>query len=248
MTTTTERGSTTRSGEFISPDEVTQGFDSQGLNPFAYVLNGPTNHLDPTGEYILDGVSFGAWSSSTLESSNIQGRTPESDSSPSSTGQGVSYGSHLLMAPEFLAMLIGSEQSRPLSSAGTSALGDLSETGAEALAVSQLDGPEPGPADIVGVLFFYYAVLTQQRPGVMYARPGGNAAPKSAKSQKQLEKHVSGVKRAQARLKELKEELEKAKGPKRQQPIRERIKDLEESIKGHLKEIEDKWPGTTIPD
>ncbi len=36
-------------GRFVSPDEVVQGFDSQGLNPFAYVLNGPTSMVDPTG-------------------------------------------------------------------------------------------------------------------------------------------------------------------------------------------------------
>jgi RHS repeat-associated protein len=40
-----------RWGRFISPDEQVQGFDSQGLNPFAYVLNQPTSGIDPTGEF-----------------------------------------------------------------------------------------------------------------------------------------------------------------------------------------------------
>lgn len=38
-------------GRFVSPDEVVQGFDSQGLNPFAYVLNRPTSGIDPSGEF-----------------------------------------------------------------------------------------------------------------------------------------------------------------------------------------------------
>jgi RHS repeat-associated protein len=61
-------------GRFLSPDEVTQGFDSQGLNPFAYVENGPTSNVDPTGEMIIDGWSFGAWSISTIENNDIEGR------------------------------------------------------------------------------------------------------------------------------------------------------------------------------
>jgi RHS repeat-associated protein len=36
-------------GRFISPDERVQGFDSQGLNPFTYVLNRPTSLLDRDG-------------------------------------------------------------------------------------------------------------------------------------------------------------------------------------------------------
>ncbi len=63
-------------GRFVSPDQLTQGFDSQGLNPYAYVLNAPTNHVDPTGEIIFNGWSFGAWSMSTLENQGITGRGP----------------------------------------------------------------------------------------------------------------------------------------------------------------------------
>ena len=42
-------------GRFVSPDEVVEGFDSQGLNPFTYVLNRPTSATDPTGNYIYNG-------------------------------------------------------------------------------------------------------------------------------------------------------------------------------------------------
>ena len=41
-------------GRFISPDEVVQGFDSQGLNPFTYVLNRPSSMIDPDGRQAID--------------------------------------------------------------------------------------------------------------------------------------------------------------------------------------------------
>src|SRR5262249_39061651 len=36
-------------GRFISPDEAVQNFDSQGLNPYAYVLNAPTSRINRDG-------------------------------------------------------------------------------------------------------------------------------------------------------------------------------------------------------
>jgi RHS repeat-associated protein len=40
-----------RWGRFISADERAEGFDSQGLNPYAYVSNRPTSLVDPTGSF-----------------------------------------------------------------------------------------------------------------------------------------------------------------------------------------------------
>ena len=48
-------------GRFVSPDEAVQGFDSQGLNPFAYVLNRPTSGTDPTGNFGDGGFGGGAF-------------------------------------------------------------------------------------------------------------------------------------------------------------------------------------------
>jgi RHS repeat-associated protein len=42
-------------GRFASPDKVVQSFDSQGLNPFTYVLNRPTSGTDPTGTFGIPG-------------------------------------------------------------------------------------------------------------------------------------------------------------------------------------------------
>ncbi len=39
-------------GRFVSSDEVTEGFDSQGINSFAYVRNRPSSNTDPTGNFI----------------------------------------------------------------------------------------------------------------------------------------------------------------------------------------------------
>ena len=44
-------------GRFVSPDEMVQSFDSQGLNPFTYVLNRPTSWTDPTGNQGDGGMS-----------------------------------------------------------------------------------------------------------------------------------------------------------------------------------------------
>jgi len=70
-------------GRFISPDEVAQGLDSQGLNPFSYVLNRPTSATDPTGHFIWNGIGYGAWSTATLQSGVLQSAPSGSTTSSS---------------------------------------------------------------------------------------------------------------------------------------------------------------------
>jgi len=48
-----------RWGRFISPDEVVQSFDSQGLNPYSYVLNRPTSLVDPSGRFAGVSAPYG---------------------------------------------------------------------------------------------------------------------------------------------------------------------------------------------
>ncbi len=43
-------------GRFVSSDEMVEGFDSQGINSFAYVRSRPTSLLDPTGNMVCCSV------------------------------------------------------------------------------------------------------------------------------------------------------------------------------------------------
>ncbi len=92
-------------GKFISPDEVVQGFDSQGLNPYSYVLNRPTSATDPTGRLIWNGVSFGAWSTATLQSGALHATpTPDPSQSPASAFA-AGYHSFARPVPAILGIL-----------------------------------------------------------------------------------------------------------------------------------------------
>src|SRR6266545_8123144 len=70
---------------------------------------------------------------------------------------------------------------------------------------------------------------------------GGEGAESGAKSVEQYEKHTANLERLRERLGQLTEDLGRAKGPKAQRPIREAIDRLKEFIKGHEKEIRQKW-------
>jgi RHS repeat-associated protein len=70
------------------------------------------------------------------------------------------------------------------------------------------------------------------------ATPG----PVGGKSASEYDRHVQGVADAQGQLQGLEGQLTKTKGPTAQQPIRERIERLKKEIKGHEKEIRQKWP------
>jgi predicted nucleic acid-binding Zn-ribbon protein len=66
---------------------------------------------------------------------------------------------------------------------------------------------------------------------------------KNGKSQKEYNKHKDDLAKAKEKLNNLKKELKNAKGPKKQGPIKEEINKLVRDIKGHEKEINQKWPG-----
>jgi RHS repeat-associated protein len=64
----------------------------------------------------------------------------------------------------------------------------------------------------------------------------------SAKNQDEYDKHIRKYDKAKKQLKNLNDKLKNTKGPKKQKPIKEAIKKLKDDIKGHLKEIKQKWP------
>jgi hypothetical protein len=74
-----------------------------------------------------------------------------------------------------------------------------------------------------------------------------NGAGKGAKSLEQYNKHVEKLQEAKQKLQALKDKLAKTKGPKAQGPIKDEIAQLEKSIKGHEKEIQQKWPNFEPP-
>ena len=65
---------------------------------------------------------------------------------------------------------------------------------------------------------------------------------KGAKRAADYWKHIRKLQQANKQLEQLKKNLERAVGPKAQGPIREQIKKLLDEIKGHEKEIGQKWP------
>ncbi len=63
-----------------------------------------------------------------------------------------------------------------------------------------------------------------------------------AKSADEMTKHLSKLGEARDRVQALQRELERVKGPKAQAPVRAQIDKLAREIKGHEKEIRQKWP------
>jgi hypothetical protein len=73
--------------------------------------------------------------------------------------------------------------------------------------------------------------------------PGAEAKSKPSKSLEEYNKHVDKLEAARKRLQELRDQLAQTKGAKAQARIKEQIDQLEKAIKGHEKEIRQKWPG-----
>ena len=63
-----------------------------------------------------------------------------------------------------------------------------------------------------------------------------------SKGAEEYDRHASGVQRAREQVGELEGQLAKAKGPKAQRPIGEQIERLRREIRGHEKEMRQKWP------
>jgi hypothetical protein len=66
--------------------------------------------------------------------------------------------------------------------------------------------------------------------------------PEGAKSVQQYNKHNEKLQQAKGQLSQLEEELQQTKGPKKQTPIKAQIENLKQDIKGHEKEMRQKWP------
>jgi len=142
-------------GRFVSPDDVVQGFDSDGLNPYAYVLNKPTSATDPDGHFEWDTVTVPVviqpiWGPPPVSiAREIQGFTdcwdlvfPDLLKTKSSLPKGLII--HLV-APT------GEYDGPEVSPAVARLASDLARIAFEAFLISQIDSPAPGPADVVAV-------------------------------------------------------------------------------------------------
>jgi hypothetical protein len=70
----------------------------------------------------------------------------------------------------------------------------------------------------------------------------GDRSRKGEKSAEEYDRHQKKLDQAKEQVEGLRERLEHAKGPKKQAPIREEIEKVKKSIKGHEKEMKQKWP------
>jgi archaellum component FlaC len=71
---------------------------------------------------------------------------------------------------------------------------------------------------------------------------GEEGSGEGAKSQEEYDKHQAGVEAAEQELQQLQDKLKETKGPKAQRPIKEAIERLKQDVKGHRKEMGQKWP------
>jgi hypothetical protein len=65
---------------------------------------------------------------------------------------------------------------------------------------------------------------------------------RSGKSAEEYDNHVSNKQTAESRLRDMEEKLSNTKGPKAQRPISDMIEKLKAEVRGHEKEIRQKWP------
>jgi len=65
---------------------------------------------------------------------------------------------------------------------------------------------------------------------------------KGDKSAEEYDKHQEELEGARGQLGELEQQIKSTKGPKKQRPIKEKIRAKKEDIKGLIKEIGQKWP------
>jgi len=236
---------------------------SQGLNPYAYALNAPTSHVDPDGHAIIDGVSFGAFSFGIVAQYDIQGRGPGQADQKFQIGWG---GAHVPTASGYAKSIALGDA--PIFSWGqprwaspqldpgdpdpgkvTTPNPDLRMTGGGLITFGALGFPEDAPLWLAGGLILGGWVLLNEGKSVGPGTYNAKArAREGAKSDEQLQKHLDDLKRAKEALDQLNDDLESAKGPKRKGAIREEIEDLQQDIKGHIKEIGQKWPDVQVPE
>jgi RHS repeat-associated protein len=223
-------------GRFLQTDPM--GYDD-GINWYVYCGNNPLNYIDPTGCTVVAGWEFG---SSVIPSSG--GRTIitlTKRNTDGTVGDFMTFMTYIEIyywaiatdccdvSTYLLENMFISEPNILESNASTSGVA----TAGMAIAITQMDGPLPVADAIVLGAATYVTIRYYTR----YL---------NSKSREEYNKHVRVVEELRDQLEKLKNALKNSKGPKRKKPLEELIKEIEKKIKGHIKEMKQKWPNLPI--
>ncbi|MGH3642036.1 MAG: RHS repeat-associated core domain-containing protein, partial [Mycobacterium sp.] len=205
-------------GRFVSPDEMVQGFDSQGLNPFAYVLNGPTSAIDPTGElFDLPIFSFGTLAGLP---SGVGGMNGDPSAAPSGSNGG---GPGELVCDDYGSCVLGPSDPQPFG---------FKELASTAIAIGMLDGPQPGPVDLgVWISIGMGSGLAWM---IHHATGGGKEGTDEqtdAQRDADQEADIEAAQAAKRKVGKGEEIGDISKSKQRAQSRRDRIRTLEEALK-----------------
>jgi RHS repeat-associated protein len=100
----------------------------------------------------------------------------------------------------------------------------------------------PGPGTIVGGVGAVGGIVLGHILFNEQASDDSDSAAGGAKSADEFDRHVGNLADARDRLAGPQERLENAAGPRQRRPLQEQIDRLQQQIKGHEKEIRQKWP------
>lgn len=111
---------------------------------------------------------------------------------------------------------------------------------------SLFGGVGAGPGALIGnrVGWILVGGAMTANAALLLLRDGDSAEQEGAgaRSAEEYDRHVRGVEEARGRLEELQGQLDAATGPRARRPIQQQIDRLRKDIRGHEKEIRQKWP------
>jgi RHS repeat-associated protein len=247
-------------GRFISADPfITEPTNTQNYNRYSYVYNNPLSAVDPSGFGSQDQDMEGRqihWCYDTGELCSA--RTNLSTHLETPCG---SYACIYLSARIGEGHEIANSKAAPYRESATIVqsllLGTHAVLGGVAVSefpfASQVAGAADGllslgEGDWTGAGLSFAGMVPAiglAADATKLARLGLKATKLTktgAKSAAQMATHLEKLGDARNKVAELTRQLEKLKGPKAQNPVREEIQDLLDQIKGHEKEIRQKWP------